>query len=239
MAKEKEVKKENKKKKDTTWYNDLVKIYQDKKVDNPVVATAIRNILWEQIKNLLYSRVRDIIDRRKGDIVRQDPEFAKQLYQDTFFILQKAVDIWDPNRGTKFLTFLGDIADQEILNKIRLHFYHKTRDKKIRDRTAEEFVLKTTSIEEYEKDEMLDEMKRLFENYTFDTKLERDIVNLIVYGRGGAWNKLLKRSKMNIDHFYKLRDATLKKLRVYILENCNIIMRDSLETFLGFEVKDE
>jgi hypothetical protein len=229
---------EKKKKRDTSYYDDFAKLYIKMRDIDIGIASQVRNILWEQIKNLLYSRVRDIIDRRKGDIIRQDPDFAKQLYQDCFLILQKACDIWDPKRGTKFLTFLGDITDQEIRNKIRLHFYHKTRDKKIRLRTIDELEPRVTTIEEHEKEEMLEEVKRLFENYAFKSKLERDIVNLVVYGREGEWKKLQKKSKMSIENFYALRDKILKELKTYILENCTITMKDSLENLLGTEIKE-
>jgi hypothetical protein len=226
-----------KKKKDTLWYDDFAKLYLKMRDIDINVASQVRNILWEQVKNLLYSRVRDIVEKRKGDIVRQDPDFAKQLYQDCFLILQKACDIWDPTRGTKFLTFLGDITDQEILNKIRLHFYHKTRDKKIRIRTIDEFEQKYDTIEDREREEMLEEVKRLFEDYSFETKLERDIVNLVVDGREGDWKRLQRKSKMSIENFYKLRDVTLDKLKKYILDNCTITMKDALENLLGVELE--
>lgn len=211
---------------DTSWYDDLCLLYQKTKIPE------LRNVLWEQVKLLLYSRVRGFINEKKSAILKKDPDLCQQLYQDVFFIFQKACDIWDPSRKTKFLTFLGDIVDQEILNIIRLNLYHKSRDNKIKTKLNAEFELPVSTTEDFEKEELLSEVKQLFENFSFNSMLERDIVYTTVYGKSGDWSRLQKKSKKSIADFFKLRTEVMEKLKKHVLDNCSPRMKEILQNVL-------
>ncbi|OGM08244.1 hypothetical protein A2Z67_00905 [Candidatus Woesebacteria bacterium RBG_13_36_22] len=241
-----------KEKRETLWYDDLCKLYQKTRIPE------LRNILWEQVKLLLYSRIRKFVTEKKSSILKRDPDLVMQLYQDAFFIFQKACDVWDPTRNTRFLTFLSDIIDQEVLNIIRLDIYHKVRDSKIKKRIEDEmecfnwpgqigraterkkiFVEPSTCTEDFEKEKFFEEVRHMFENYCFENQLERDIVYTTVYGKPGEWVRLQKKSRMSIENFYKLRDATMTKLKHFILENCTKHMKDVLCEVLNIDSVEE
>lgn len=214
-------------KKDTRWYDDLLDLYQRTRI------TELRNVLWENVKGLIYGRVHEFIRDRKT-YLKRDPEMCQKLFQESFFIFQKACDIWDINRQTKFLTFLGDILDQEIMNIIRLESYHRTRDYKLKGRIKED-VLQIPEVRDevdFERDELLEEVKRLMENYSFDSALERDIAFVMAYGKVGDWARLQKKSGMGIGKFYKLRLQVSKKLRDHIHTNCSTQLQAVLKDFL-------
>jgi len=221
--------KEKKTFKDTAWYDDLVLLYQKTKDIEPLAASALRNILWEQVKLLLYSRVRDFINEKKSAILKRDPDLSQQLYQEVFFVFQKACNIWDCSRKTKFITFLGDITDQEILNVIRLNLYHKTRDKKIFQRISEGVEERFSTKEDIEKGQFLEEVKRLFENFEFKSPVEREIVRTIMYGKKGDWPKVMRKSRTAAGNFYKLKREVIERLKNFILDNSSPYMKEVLE----------
>jgi hypothetical protein len=228
---------EPKKKWDTAWYDDLCMLYQKVKSfkDNPQAleaANSLRNVLWDQVKSLINSKVREYIVEKRRSQLRSDPDLCQKLYQEGFFIFQKACDIWNPDRNTKFLTFLGDILDQEILNIIRLHNYYKTREYKIKARLSQEVEDVEEHEEDIEKQELLERVKILCESYSFGSQLERNIVFTAIYGKLGDWSKLQATSDMGIGSFYKLRDKTLKAMRAYILANCEPRLQDVLKEIL-------
>lgn len=226
--------KEKKEKRDTQWFDDLVILYQKIKVTEPEPASTLRNVLWEQVKLLLYSRVRDFINEKKSAILKRDPELCQQLYQDVFFIFQKACDIWDPLRKTKFITFLGDIADQEILNVIRLNLYHKTRDRKIFRRMSDNFDDRFPDKSEVDRGKFLEEMKHLFETYSFESELERTIVRTIMYGKKGDWPRIIRKSRLGVGKFYRIKKEIIGRLKDYILKNCSSsFMKEALEEIIG------
>ena len=199
-----------KKKWETDWYDDLCKMYQKTKIPE------LRNVLWEQVKLLVYGRVRRFINEKKP-FLKREPELCQKLYQESFFVFQKAVDIWDQNKKTKFLTFLGDILDQEILNIIRLDFYYRGRDAKIAARLTSEQNEFPPVQEQFEKQEMLEEVRLLMESYHFENNLEREVTWTMVYGQSGDWTRLQKKSRMSIVAFAKFRKKLVEKLKVYIL----------------------
>jgi len=197
---------------ETAWYDDLCILYQRTKIPD------LRNLLWEQVKNVVYARVHEFI-REKKPYLRKNKELSQKLFQESFFIFIKATDIWDKKRKTKFLTFLGDILDQEILNIIRLDNYHKARDKKIEDKLRREILDEPFSFsgeEQYEKSEVLEELRILFENFNFSSQLDRDIINTIIYGKVGDWVRLQKKSDLSAGKFNRRRREVLGELRGYI-----------------------
>jgi DNA-directed RNA polymerase specialized sigma subunit len=213
---------------ETGWYDVLCQLYQDTKI------TELRNILWEQVKNLVYGRVHAFIRRKKFSVLA-DKELCKKIFDDSFLIFIKATEIWDKNRKTKFLTFLGDILDQEILNIIRLDRYHKSRDKKLEGKLKKQVVdepIKFFSYRDQEKEEILGEFKELFESFSFKSKLERDIIYTMVYGKMGDWTKLRKESKMSVGKFAKIRQQISIELKEYILEKSSPRMKDVLKEIL-------
>jgi len=227
-------KKPKREKKDTQWYDDLAVLYQKIKDTEPTAASALRNILWEQVKLLLYSRVRDFVNEKKSAILKRDPELVQTLYQDVFFIFQKSCDIWDPTRKTKFITFLGDIADQEILNVIRLNLYHKTRDRKIFRRMSDNFDDRFPDKSEVDRGKFLEEMKHLFESYSFESELERTIVRTIMYGKKGDWPRIIRKSRLGVGKFYRIKKEIIGRLKDYILKNCSSsFMKEALEEMIG------
>ena len=214
-------------KKDTKWYDDLLDLYQRTRI------TELRNILWENVKGLIYGRIHEFIRDRKT-FLKRDPDMCQKLFQESFFIFQKACDIWDKDRQTKFLTFLGDILDQEIMNIIRLESYHRTRDYKLKGKIKND-VLQIPEVKDevgFERDELLEEIKRLMENYSFGSAIERDIAYVMAYGKVGDWARLQKKSGIGIGKFYKLRLQVSKKLRDHIYTNCSIQLQAVLKDFL-------
>ena len=203
-------------KRDTAWYDDLCKLYQKTKIPE------LRNVLWEQVKLLIYGRIRDYINGKGGFNLKRDPELCQKLYQNAFFIFLKACEIWDETRKTKFLTFLGDILDQEVMNVVRLDWYHKTRDYKMGAKLKVENPLEIPPEQEaFEKNDFLEEIKILFENYTFNSMIEKEIVYTMVYGVSGDWSRLQRKSKLSIANFAKLRRKTVENLKNYVLDNCS------------------
>lgn len=204
----------HKKEWDTSWYDDLCKMYQKTKIPE------LRNVLWDQVKLLVFSRVRKFITEHKG--MRRDPDLCQKLNQESFFIFLKACEIWDETRKTKFLTFLGDMLNQEIMNIIRLDWYYKNRDIKIYSRLVAEKASETRPLEQeqFEKNELLDAVKQLLDNYIFDSPIERDIIWTTIYGVSGDWTRLRKQYNLSIAVFAKARHKTVDKLKAYILEHC-------------------
>jgi hypothetical protein len=221
----------SKEKKDTLWYDKLCILVQEVKETEPAASSALRNILWEQVKLLLYARVRDFINEKKSAILKRDPELCQQLYQDVFFIFQKACNIWDPARKTKFITFLGDIIDQEILNVIRLDLYHKNRDRKIFKRMSENFE-GLPDKSDVDRGKTLEEVKHLFENYSFKSELERMIIRTIMYGKKGDWLRVQRKSHMVAGNFYRLKRETINRLKTYLLENGSPYLKEYLEDII-------
>ena len=221
----------HKDKRDTGWYDNLCDLYQRTHIDS------LRNILWEQVRGLVHGRVYQFIREKKATILRRDPELCQKLFQESFFIFVKAVDIWDRKRRTKFLTFLGDMLNQEILNKIRLHLYHRTRDWKleVKLKASEDFVAHTEPFKDnaFEREDFYADIRTLFENFAFSDEIDRDIAYTLVYGKIGDWTKLQKKSGLGIGVFYKKRTDLIDKLRVYILENSTPKMKAILEEVLS------
>ncbi len=230
MAEEKKKEEKEKKVWDTEWYDDLCKMYQRTKIPE------LRNVLWEQVKLLVFSRVRKFITDRRGTALRRNPELCQKINQESFFIFLKACDRWDPARGTKFLTFLGDILDQEIMNIVRLDWYYKTRDVKIGNKLLIEKATesRTQEQEEFEKAELLEEIRRLLDEYTFDSELEQDIVWTMIYGVSGDWTRLQRKHKLSIATFTKARKKVIEKLKKYFLDHCDekqkCVLKEMLET---------
>lgn len=218
-------------KRDTGWYDELCELYQKTHIE------ALRNILWEQVRGLVHGRVHQFIREKKAAILRREPELCDKLFQESFFIFVKAVDIWDRKRRTKFLTFLGDILNQEILNKIRLHLYHRQRDWKLEKKllASSDFVPHTEPFKDnaFERDEFFYDIKALFESFSFDDEIDRDIAYTMVYGKIGDWSRLQKKSGMGIGVFYKKRTDLVKKLKVYVIENSTPKMKAIIEEIMG------
>ena len=205
-----------KEKRDTGWYDDLCKMFQKTQIPE------LRNVLWEQVKLLIYGRIRDFINGKGGFNLKRDPEICQKLYQDAFFIFLKAVRVWDPKKKTKFLTFLGDILDQEVMNIIRLDWYHRSRDFRLGAKLKVERVTEfPPEQEDFEKKELLEDIRILFESYSFESQIEKDIIYTTVYGVSGDWSRLQKRSKLSIANFAKLRQKTIGKMKQYVLDNCS------------------
>jgi len=225
-------------KRDTVWYNDLCILYQRTKALGLDKASAdLRNILWDQIRSFVHGRVYDFIHEKKASILRKDPDLCSKLYQESFFVFLKACDIWDQERKTKFMTFLGDIINQEILNIIRMDLYYRTRDRKLAIKLSNEHKVEreneTTGEENFEKDELFEEVHFILENFAFGDELERDIVFTTLYGRMGDWAKLQKKSGLSLSVFYRMRAQTIQKLREHILSCCSDKMKDVLKEVLA------
>ncbi len=218
-------------KRDTGWYDDLCELYQRTHIDS------LRNILWEQVRGLVHGRVHQFIREKKATILRRDPELCQLLFQESFLIFVKAVDIWDRKRRTKFLTFLGDILNQEILNKIRLHLYHRQRDWKLEAKlkASSDFVPHTEAFKDnaFERDEFYESIKVLFDGFSFDDEIDRDIAYTMVYGKIGDWTRLQKKSGLGIGVFYRKRTDLKDKLRNYIIENSTPKMKAIIEEIMG------
>jgi hypothetical protein len=218
-------------KRDTGWYDDLCDLYQRTHI------ASLRNILWEQVRGLVHGRVHQFIREKKSTILRRDPELCQKLFQESFFIFVKAVDIWDRKRRTKFLTFLGDILNQEILNKIRLHLYHRQRDWKLemKLKMSEDFVPHTPPFKDnaFEREEFYDEIRTLFENFSFADEIDRDIAYTMIYGKIGDWAKLQKKSGLGIGGFYRKRMELIEKLRTYITDSSTPKMKAIIEEIMS------
>lgn len=214
---------------DTKWYDSLCSLYQQTKIPE------LRNILWEQVKLLIYQRIRKFVNEKKGIELKKNTDLLQRLNQEAFFIFTKATEVWDPARKTKFLTFLGDILDQEIMNIIRMDWYYKTRDFKICRKLMYESSVEQIPIEQeqFEKKEFLEEIKNLLANYGFESELERDIIYTVIYGVAGDWAKLQKKSKLSVAGFSKVRKKITEKMKKYILDNCSEKQKAVLKEILG------
>lgn len=210
---------------DTKWYDDLVVLFHKTGIES------IRNVLWDQVKGLVYGRVHDFI--RQSSYLRYDNDLCQKLFQESFFIFVKAVDIWDVTRKTKFITFLGAMLDQEIKNIIRLEHYHKNRDKKIevkiKDKTPPHNWILPSHETNLDRNEFFEEIREIIENFPFENQTERDVVFTIIYGEMGDWSKLRKRLDIGIGKLYKIRAKAIERLRIHIKENCS----EKMKTVLG------
>lgn len=217
---------------DTKWYDDLCILYQKTQIPD------LRNVLWDQVRGIVHGRVHEFIREKKVSILLHNRDLCQKLFQESFFIFVKAVNIWDPSRNTKFLTFLGDILNQEILNIIRLDLYYKNRDKKLETKLkaqnpVEEQVANTVDIEcSFERQEMLDEVRELFENFPFESQTDRDIVYTMIYGKMGDWSRLSKRLGIGPGKLYKMRLQIVEKLRNHIETNCSTKLKCVLKEVL-------
>jgi hypothetical protein len=215
---------------DTNWYDDLIILCQRTKMLGLVYATdSLRNIGWEQMKGIVHGRVHKHVRDRK---LLYDRDLCFKLFQESFFVYCKAVNIWDRSRKTKFLTFLGDILDQELMNIVRMHQYYKSRDKKLEIKLMGQVVdepIPFFTEEDNEKSKVLEEIKTLLDNFGFESELERDIVDTIIYGRIGDWGKLQRKSNLGAANFSKLRKHVVEKLRNYILANCSEKVKEILQ----------
>lgn len=204
----------------TDWYDDLCLVYQKtKKLELNSVANSLRNVFWEQVKGIVHGRVHEFVRNKKPSLLVKDRDLIQKLFQESFFIFCKACNIWDKKRKTKFLTFLGDILDQEILNIIRLDYYYKSRDKKLEVRLREQIIdepIQFQDEERQERESILEEVRTLLENFTFSSNIERDIVHTMIYGKTGDWTKLRKKSGLGFGKFTKTRQEVINKLKEYI-----------------------
>lgn len=221
---------------DTSWYDTCVILYQRTKI------TEFRNILWKQVERLMFSRIKKFVANRKGTALRNNPELIHKLYNEAFFIFLKACDRWNPEgitdaagklHRTTFVTFLGDIIEQEIMNVVSLDWYYKNRDIKIARRLISERPFEQTPDQElFEKNDLLADIKGFLENYTFENELERDVVWTMIYGIPGDWAKLQKKFKLSISAFSKVRKKTVTKLRDSVLLHCSPKQKDVLRELL-------
>lgn len=215
---------------DTKWYDDLCWLYQiNCALSRSETAYQIRNLLWEQVKGLVQGRVHEFIRNRRAAALKYDKDLSQKLFQESFFVFVKACDVWDSSRKTKFLTFLGDILDQEILNIIRLDNYHKFRDKKLEIRINQNSMVddpEETVEDNLEKNKMFDEIKDMIENFPFENPTERDVIYTIIYGKMGDWAKLRERLGLGIGKLYKIRSNAIQRLREHILQNCSSKVRE-------------
>jgi hypothetical protein len=213
----------------TEWYDDLCSLYQKTKALELLdVSSSLRNIFWDQVRGLVHGRVHEFVRVKKPSLLMRDRDLTQKLFQESFFIFCKACNIWDKKRKTKFLTFLGDILDQEILNIIRLDWYYKSRDRKLVGKLKEQVIDEPVSFfdeEKQEKANVLEEVKLLVENFNFESEIERDIVRTIIYGKVGDWVRLRKKSGLGIGKFNKVRQGVIKKLKIHIEEKASLKTR--------------
>ena len=214
----------------TEWYDDLCSLYQKTKtLELTDVANALRNIFWDQVRGIVHGRVHEFVRIKKPSLLLRDRDLVQKLFQESFFIFCKACNIWDKKRKTKFLTFLGDILDQEILNIIRLDWYYKSRDRKLEGKLRDQVVDEPIPFfdeEQQEREHVLEEVKVLVENFSFGSEIERDIVRTIIYGKVGDWIRLRKKSGLGIGKFNKVRQEIIEKLKSYIKEKSSPKVRD-------------
>lgn len=204
----------------TEWYDDLALLYQKTRDLGVIYAsTELRNLGWDQIQGIVYNRVHSYIRKRKTSVL-SDRDLCQKLFQESFFIFVKALDIWDRNRKTKFLTFLGDILNQEIMNIVRLDRYHKTRDYKIEKRIQSQKIdepIPFLNEEGLEKESVLAEVRNILNDIVFESQLERDLVNAITFGDVKDLSELRKSAKMSVLSFSAYKDQVKEKLRQEIL----------------------
>ena len=213
----------------TEWYDDLCLLYQKTRdLGLTEISIIFRDLLWDQVRGIVYSRIQEFIKHRKSALLLKDYDLSQKLFQESFFIFTKAVDKWDPNRKTKFITFIGDILDQEILNIIKLDGYAKKKHTKISSKlkdfhkgTEPEFFDETA----IEKKAVLAEVEELINNFSFScypdpmkNQLDRDIVHTLIYGKLGDWGKLRKKYKMSLSDFNQFKKDSVNRIRTYILE---------------------
>jgi len=219
---------------DTSWYDALVLLYQktrDLGLDQ--ASSSLRNVGWECMRGIVHGKVRDHI---KTFRLLHDRDLCQKLFQDSFFIYTKACNIWDYKRKTKFLTFLGDILPQELRNVVSLDRYHNKRDykleKRLRKQVVDEPIHFFDEIDQ-ERKLVLEEIRELLEKFSFGSEVERDIANILIYGKLGDWGKLQKKSGLKSANFAKARQDVALKLREYILSKCSEHTKNVLKEILG------
>jgi len=217
----------------TDWYDDLILLYQKTKgLGLSEVSSSLRNVGWECMKGFVHGKVHEHIRMKR---LIHDRELCQKLFQESFFIFCKVIDLWNPDKNTKVLTWLGDCLPQELMNKVRLDQYHRSRDykleKKLRDQLVDE-PLQFFSEEDQERKEVLEEVRNLLENMPWDTTLEREMANIMIYGKSGDWNKLQRSSNLGIGKFSKLRKKVIEYLRSYIMEHCSDKTREILRSIV-------
>jgi hypothetical protein len=227
------VPKQTKPKPNTNWYDDLILLYQKTRdLGLKSVSSELRNIGWEQMRGIVQGRVHKHIRERR---LIGDRDLVQKLFQESFFIFVKATEIWDFTRKTKFLTFLGDILDQELMNIVRLDRYHKGRDRKIESKLRSQVVSEPMTFfneEDHEKEQVLSEVKGLLESFSFEEPSERDVAFTFIYGRSGDWMKLQKKYGLSISKFNRLRKLVISKLKNHILTNSSDKVKALLEGIL-------
>jgi hypothetical protein len=213
----------------TEWYDDLVLLYQKTKgLGLKEVSSSLRNIGWENLRGFIHGKVHEHIRTKR---LQYDRDLCQKLFQESFFIFCKVIDIWDPSRKTKVMTWLGDCLPQELMNNVRLTQYHKSRDRKIASRLRNQVVDESATFdneEDQERKSVLEEVHDLLENLTFNTDLERKIAFTMIYGRAGDWRRLQKSSGLGAGKFGKVRKQVVEKLRSYIMDNCSIRAKEIL-----------
>jgi hypothetical protein len=135
------------------------------------------------------------------------------------------------------LTYLGNrFLDNEITNRIRLESYYKNRDKKIELKLTD-LALPSEEFEEdyFEREIFLDRIRELFEDFSFTTELERNIAQVMVYGKMGDWKKLRVSSKLAIGKFFKVREKVIADLKLYLEVNLDDKEKILLKEFLAEE----
>gem|GEM_PF-2947313 len=219
---------------DTNWYDDLALLYQKTRDLGLVqVSSSLRNIGWECMRGIVHGKVRDLI---KTNRLLQDRDLCQKLYQDSFLIYTKACDIWDYKRKTKFLTFLGDILPQELKNVVSLDRYHSKRDYKLEKRLRKQVIdepIRFFDEIDQERNLVLEEIRELLEKFSFGSEIERDVANVLIYGRLGDWSKLQKKSGLKSGNFAKVRKGVVDKLKSHILTECSEHTKNVLKEILG------
>jgi len=215
---------------DTQWYDELCELWQRTQIPE------LRNVLWEQVKHFIYGRIHEFIRDRKSSSIKQDPDLIQELFQGSWLIFLKAATIWDKRRKTKFLTFLGNCLNQEIMNIIRLYYYHKTRTIKLAAKMKvaleSEHSDSITFADELEKETMLEGVRDMMEGFPFSNELERDIARTMMYNKVGDWSRLQKQCGIGIGAFYKLRREVTAKLRKHIEDNASPKMAALIREYL-------
>ena len=213
----------------TDWYDDLVLLYQKtKNLGLNDVSASLRNIGWDCLKGFVHGRVHEHIREKR---LMHDRDLCQLLFQESFFIFCKVIDIWDPSRKTKVMTWLGDCLPQELMNRVRLDQYHRTRDRKLERRLQDQSVDEPAHFfneEDQERKSALEEIRNLLENAPFSSELESNVASTMIYGKVGDWSKLQRSSGLGIGKFNKVRKQVIENLRSYIMEHCSKRVKDIL-----------
>jgi hypothetical protein len=88
--------------------------------------------------------------------------------------------------------------------------------------------------EKQERDTVLTEVRTLMENFNFGSQIERDVVNVMIYGKVGDWAKLRRSYDLGIGKFNKIRQEVVEELKEYLIKNCSKKTKDVI-----FEVISE